>query len=325
MSAAKRSYGKRRLSGGEDEPPAKRRARNERDSGRAQEDGEAQSSAKRRREAAEEAGRRSGPSHKQLRKLQAALQELQVPVLSVGEADALLGNDPQRLGAGSYGEAFLNAKDNVVVKYSFGFNEYLSSVSEVKAMAALKDVRGVQKLVGVCPERFMIATRYGGPILHSWLAKDSPLLPKHWIDIAAEIARIFSEIHSLGFVHNDIKTNNLCLEVTPDGLEVTVIDFGLAEKRGKRLHLSGGWDEVDCYPPEFFKKRGGRCRARSDVYGIGKILRKIFRRARPETPALATWLERSQRMKPTTRPKLDLLLELLEEEKKKRMWRRLLR
>lgn len=110
-------------------------------------------------------------------------------------------------------------------------------------MTALKGVRGVQKLVGVCPERLMIATEYGGPVLCSWMGRISPLLPRQWIDIASEIALIFADIHALGFIHNDIKSNNICLDVTPNGLDVTVIDFGLSERRGEYLDLLGAWRE----------------------------------------------------------------------------------
>ncbi|XP_047499088.1 uncharacterized protein LOC125045704 [Penaeus chinensis] len=122
-------------------------------------------------------------------------------------------------------------------------------------MAVLRRVQGIQELVGVCLERFKMATKYGGPILQRWLGSKSPLLPQQWFDIPIKITKTFRDIHSLDVIHNDIKTNNLCLEVTPDGIEVTLIDFGLFERRGKYLRLSGDWCADEYYLPEFFERR----------------------------------------------------------------------
>lgn len=84
---------------------------------------------------------------------------------------------------GSYGETFLNAEHQVVLKYFHNYQDFLTSAKEVRALTLLKDVRGVQKLVGVCPERLVMATKYSGRILGGWMGRDSPLLPAQWVDI----------------------------------------------------------------------------------------------------------------------------------------------
>lgn len=81
------------------------------------------------------------------------------------------------------------------MKFSFDFKTYLSAIKESEAMTVLNDVPGVQRLVGVCPERFMIVTEYGGPILYNWLRNSSELLAYEWIDIATKIIKIFKAIH----------------------------------------------------------------------------------------------------------------------------------
>lgn len=170
-------------------------------------------------------------------------------------------------------------------------------------------MQGVQRLAGVCLESFMVTTRYGGPILRRWLGEESPLLPRQWVDVAIKVVKIFEGVHSRGIVHNDLKGNNLCLEVTPTGIEVTLIDFVLAKRTGKSLSLSGA-----C-PPEFFEEGGGRCDSRSEVYAIGRLMRRILRRVRLETPRLAVWQEESQRHEADSRPRLDDLLDALREER----------
>lgn len=65
------------------------------------------------------------------------------------------------------------------------------------------------------------------------LGKNSPVLPLQWLDVAIQVTEILQEMHSLRIIHNDIKTNNLCLDITPEGVEVTVIDFALATEKGE--------------------------------------------------------------------------------------------
>ncbi|XP_042882700.1 uncharacterized protein LOC122259826 [Penaeus japonicus] len=260
---------------------------------------------------------RKGPSAMELELLQDMLSDTKVPILTADEADAMLGRDPELLGEGTYGEAFLNATKKVVIKFSFDFYTYKSSVTEAKFMLALEGVYGVQRLVGVCPERFMLVTKYGGPTLSRWTRRKSPLLPLQWVQIAIDLAKVFGDIHSDGVVHNDIKSNNICLDVTPKGTKITVIDFGLAKKYGHRQGLQGDYDPDHCYPPEFFDKYGGRCCSRTDVYGIGKVLRKIQRHAKLDSPDLTYWREKSQRRLPESRRSLASLLRILRAERRR--------
>lgn len=46
----------------------------------------------------------------------------------------MLGTNPRRLGAGTHGAAFLNAADNVVIKYCFDYEAFVTCVNEVGAM-----------------------------------------------------------------------------------------------------------------------------------------------------------------------------------------------
>lgn len=176
------------------------------------------------------------------------------------------------MGAGAYGAAFLNAGKNVVLKYCLDYDSFLASINEAESLLILKDAHGVQKLVGMCPQRFLLATEYGGPILEDWLGEWSPLLPQQWIDVAIKIVKIFNGILKLGVVHNDFKSDNLCLQVTPLGIRVTLIDFGLARHRGEFLRLNGNFSAGGWYPPEFFQGAGGRCGSRSEAYSIGKVM-----------------------------------------------------
>lgn len=105
------------------------------------------------------------PSPEQLDALKRMLEGSRVPILSAEEATAALGLDPRLLGAGANGEAYLNPKADLVVKFAFCYKSYRCAMREALALDSLREVPGVQRLVGVCLERALIVTRFAGPTL----------------------------------------------------------------------------------------------------------------------------------------------------------------
>lgn len=258
---------------------------------------------------------RTGPTPKHLQRLHHKLDGTEVPLLSAEEIDALVEIDVQWLGAGSYGEAFLNADKDVVLKFSRDYNTFVSSINEAKSMMTLKDIKGVQQLVGVCPERFVLVTKYAGYTIRKWIGKKSPLLPLQLVEVAISIAEIFAKIHLSGVVHNDIKSDNLCLLFTTKGLKATLIDFGMAKNNGIKIELEGEWDPEQCNPPEFFKELGGECSPLSDVYSIGGLMDSIYKRAGLDNSELSEWIRKSQSQEASERGNLEGLLNLLRAER----------
>ncbi|XP_037797754.1 myosin light chain kinase A-like [Penaeus monodon] len=234
-----------------------------------------------------------------------------MPSLSIEQADAMLGNEPILLGKGAFGVAYLTSRKNAVVKFSFDYTAYVAALTEAQAMSALKAVPGVQRLGGVCLERAMIATAYAGPILYDWLCKADALLPEEWFAIAIKVAEVFRAIHAKGIIHNDIKNDNICVKKTPNGVKVTVIDFGMSKREGQRLYLGGSWTRDSHYPPEFFRTQGGKCSSLSDVYSVGKVLNQISSCVNLRTTSVLKWYKSSQSEHADSRDGLDALLEAL--------------
>ncbi|XP_037797751.1 serine/threonine-protein kinase pkn2-like [Penaeus monodon] len=232
-----------------------------------------------------------------------------VPSLSVKKADAMLGNKPVLLGKGAFGVAYLISRTNTVVKFSFNYTAYVAALAEAQAMTALKDVPGVQRLVGVCPERAMIATAYAGPILYDWLREADALLPEEWVAITLKVAEVIRAIHAKGIIHNDIKNDNICVKKTPHGVEVTVIDFGMSKREGQHLYLSGSWTQDSHNPPEFFRPQGGKCSSLSDVYSVGQVLKQISSCVGLQMTSILKWYMSSQKEYADSRDGLDALLE----------------
>ncbi len=92
-----------------------------------------------------------------------------------------------------------------------------------------------------------------------------PLSPAKVRDVAIQTARALGYIHAQGYVHCDIKPENIRL--MPDG-RVKLMDFGLMERTGR---IGGPIRGSLAYlAPEVAK--GGMVDARSDLYSLGIML-----------------------------------------------------
>jgi serine/threonine protein kinase/tetratricopeptide (TPR) repeat protein len=88
-------------------------------------------------------------------------------------------------------------------------------------------------------------------------------------DFALQITRALEYIHTQGFIHFDLKPDNIM--VRHDGL-VKVMDFGLVGKASHLPHAFKG--TVHYISPEM--TRGERVDARADLYSLGALLFHVF-------------------------------------------------
>ncbi|HET8939049.1 MAG TPA: serine/threonine-protein kinase, partial [Polyangiales bacterium] len=113
------------------------------------------------------------------------------------------------------------------------------------------------------------------------------------------VARALAELHGRGFVHGDIKPDNVLVD--GDASQVVVIDLGLARPSGIESTLSG---TPRFMAPELFR---GEVTPAADVFALGLLLRQTFEpelglsehtaqpsrvlaRALQPMPALASWI-----------------------------------
>ena len=122
-------------------------------------------------------------------------------------------------------------------------------------------------------------------------------------------------MHDKGILHNDIKTDNILVDLKPNDVRVYFIDFGQATFRsGGVLHFDEGnegddSDDTDDYlAPEV--RSGSRSSPKSDIYSLGVILADI-------ADEFCEWLGQLAddmcEQEPAKRPTLEEVTEIIEE------------
>jgi len=224
-----------------------------------------------------------------------------------------MGILPRHLGKGGYGTAFHNIHKDLVMKYAHTLDTFRSFIVEAKAMALFCKYHGFQRLVGVCPERMCLVTRYAGHTLDAHVV--GRMHTEQRMSVVRQVCNIVQSMHKHGLAHNDIKPANVCVRMGAEGPQVTVIDFGLTMVAGTLPRLGIEWNERLPYAPEICgSERKGPCGSFSEAYAVGKLLLFLF--SRKQLPQLLKcWFAKSQDMRPRERQGLGSLLEALEQEK----------
>lgn len=101
------------------------------------------------------------------------------------------------------------------------------------------------------------------------------LFERHWLQLAYKLALSLKDMHDRGVLHNDIKTDNVLVELSSRDAKPYFIDFGMATfRKGGRLKTTSSSDEFDDYlAPEV--REGRRTSPKSDIYSLGIILQEI--------------------------------------------------
>ena len=118
--------------------------------------------------------------------------------------------------------------------------------------------------------------------------------------IAQQLCAGLGAAHQQGVIHGDLKSNNVVLVKSPDGVRAVITDFGLAGRSfiDEAALQSGnmGAGAPDYMAPELLK--GGKTSIASDLYALGVILYELASGHRPFDESTA-WEQRlTQRPSP---------------------------
>jgi tetratricopeptide (TPR) repeat protein len=212
----------------------------------------------------------------------------------------------ERIGRGGFGVVF-RARDRKLNRF-VAFKAIppggLSSaaIQREAEIAAQLEHEGLVRLYdyGLCDGgAYLLFDLLTGETLDRRLSA-GPLPPREAIRIALEITRALVYAHARGVLHRDLKPANVFL--TDDG-KVKVLDFGLAYYFGQGPERSG---TPGYMAPE--QARGGPEDARTDVHGVGLLLREMLSGERPgaagldATGRLADLVRRATDPDPARRP-----------------------
>ncbi|HEY1417292.1 MAG TPA: serine/threonine-protein kinase, partial [Myxococcaceae bacterium] len=212
----------------------------------------------------------------------------------------------ERIGRGGFGVVF-RARDRKLSRF-VAFKAIppggLSSaaIQREAEIAAQLEHEGLVRLYdyGLCDGgAYLLFDLLTGETLDRRLS-GGPLPPREAIRIALEVTRALVYAHARGVLHRDLKPANVFL--TDDG-KVKVLDFGLAYYFGQGPERSG---TPGYMAPE--QARGGPEDARTDVHGVGLLLREMLSGQRSgaagprETGELADLVRRATDPDPAGRP-----------------------
>ena len=149
---------------------------------------------------------------------------------------------------------------------------------EARAAAALAHPNAVTiyDFVEEMGQYFLVMEYIKGPTLKQLIGQRRQLHPRETLEIAAQVCAVLQVAHARGFIHRDIKPQNIMLVANSasagGGILVKLTDFGIvrvAEEAG--LTNSGiVLGTADYLSPE--QARGEKLTASSDLYSLGVVM-----------------------------------------------------
>ncbi|XP_063868174.1 tyrosine-protein kinase Yes-like [Scylla paramamosain] len=199
-----------------------------------------------------------------------------VPFLSAEELDSLeVGTD---ITPGSYAMVqtvtFRGRLAIRKVMLSDSFLELL--LREARVLLQLAGAGGAPRVLAMCTEPPAILLEFVGATFREFLSECSDVAVL--LDSLAKVCDQVHEIHENGFIHCDLKANNITVSGEWHNPDVHIIDFGLATPIGQPFDSKFAGIEFHSkrdylqhwMSPEM--KAGERLRPSSDVYSLGVLM-----------------------------------------------------
>lgn len=186
---------------------------------------------------------------------------------------------------------------------------------EVLNVVHLLGIPGVPRVVAVCltPPPLIVMTQHSRTTLNVLLQKCS-VSDLFLLEACHQLCVTLDHIHRRKRIHNDVKGNNICVDVRAGNHpKVTLIDYGLMTREGEILfdapisemdrmkkvvehRRQYPWYDLDLY-------MGGPASPQTDIYSVAVLLRQVLR-VMCEPPAALQACVREGLGKPSQRPPL---------------------
>lgn len=134
---------------------------------------------------------------------------------------------------------------------------------------------------------YLIMELLEGMPLHEILMRVRRLKPGEVLPVYEQLCDALAGAHSKGFVHRDLKPDNIVVLRRPPHPFIKILDFGLAKLRGSATSTNTEVGTV-LGTPEYMAPeqcRGKQVDARTDIYALGVMLYELLTGRRPFTDA----------------------------------------
>ena len=134
------------------------------------------------------------------------------------------------------------------------------------------------------PFLFLSMRLLQGQTLHARLQKSDKLQPGEVVSVCNQLLAGVAALHTGGIIHRDLKPNNVMLETNQSGLQVSIMDFGLARRQEAENTLFGSGviaGTPGYMAPEML--RGERPTKATDLFALGVVLHQVLTGERPLT------------------------------------------
>ena len=222
---------------------------------------------------------------------------------------------PDPVGCGTYGECIIKQFkrfDITVIEKKLPTSDLQAVIKEAQCMNTLTHA-SIPYLLGVqIKERpFSLVMQFLGEdtesvtihkLLYQTMAKPLPLTTIEWISILLDIAEALSHVHNKGFLHCDVKSNNVLVAAKKGFL----IDFGKACQisRPTARKYTSFYNHI---ATEVL--RGLPVSTSSDIFSLGVILCSVGKRL--GNACLMSLAKQCKDSKPAMRPSLPEVLKIL--------------
>ncbi|KAK8407847.1 hypothetical protein O3P69_002406, partial [Scylla paramamosain] len=250
------------------------------------------------------------------------LHKYDVPLLTTRDVEHIVSKGTTRLGSGTYGscDKAVDPKTQqplVIKTFAKGLNGLENLVSEAANLQYLR-LPGVQRLVGVCIHTRQMISHFAGITAQRYFKRTAPSLGDT-LSVFWQVSRTLQQVLGKGLTHNDLKGDNVCVQVDTDVPEATIIDFGLARQVGTLLVYRKCSDpkRLPWLAPELLRHTHP-CGEASDVYSLAHLLSQSLPvrnkpGQRPSLAALRKLMRRAHLVTPGKRPRLSAFTDLLQQ------------
>ncbi|KAK8400905.1 hypothetical protein O3P69_002581 [Scylla paramamosain] len=210
-------------------------------------------------------------------------------LLSQDDLKEMLRHPHRSLGKGAQGTVYLVKYKGVdcCLKLASRQQDPERFLYEGEVLKKLKGAGGAPRLLGATENegrRLGLLTTFCGDDTFMQLSRVART-DDEMLHAFVQLCRGVHKVHARGYVHNDIKANNVVVRRDAhDGrVHVSLIDYGLAQRTGVPLlsHVRT-YNRLAWMAPEVYQC--APCRPSMDVYSLGHLLKEILAQCKGSYP-----------------------------------------